>query len=696
MRWLGFAMIVAAACQAGPPTAVDPAGPAREGGEPRTAAVLGPANPPEPESVPEPVPEPPVQQPLPTPPPARPSEPPFIAPLAGPAETIPSAPGGEIEALAVTEDGAAAVTSDAGGGIRIWPTLDGTREPVVVLAARAASLALVRDRAELVIADLDPAGALEVVRTSATGAPAGRAAVPSDRPYTLVRATSHGLLALRDDQVLDVVDLHGGRIGQLAAHPGERVLDVLVRHDRALATVVTGHRLQARWITFGDAPAWGGTAALPFEPTLPIVLAPDHRHVAGVDAVKHVPAIFDLGTGAETEPVDDAGANEAHPLTSAAHPVGFLDAHTVVLDDRGQLAVWMEASSGLIEDGVSVLSQTAGPNVVADHRFIGARLGQLVLATPGRPVQYLGYRMAAASALHRTGGHWFVGQPAVHPEWTELDDDLAVRRIIAPPPAAGPYLTAIPLDELHGLAITGIDNGPHSLVRYTLGSNEVEVLRDNVGPRLEYEPASHLVAVDAPNGTTFFRVDPKTSALGPPMETTLEGTIYLVDPARAEGRIAVAIVGPEGDVGGATVTPIHSICPACPNHVKAGRPQHVRFDAGDVTQLRTLHDLTHIADLTPLVRASPDGQRIVSFANNRVTLRDASGQTRWTIALPGVTAVVWSERGDLVALANGLVRIDVETGALRERRCGWLFELSYDASFDVMPPVVCDAPSSPP
>ncbi len=74
-------------------------------------------------------------------------------------------------------------------------------------------------------------------------------------------------------------------------------------------------------------------------------------------------------------------------------------------------------------------------------------------------------------------------------------------------------------------------------------------------------------------------------------------------------------------------------------------------------------DLVHVADLTPREHRG----LAVTYGSDRVTLRDKTGTERWTIALPDVTAVAWSETGELVALANGLVHLDVETGEPRAR-----------------------------
>jgi hypothetical protein len=86
-----------------------------------------------------------------------------------------------ITVLAATEDGSVAATADAAGAVRLWPALDGTREPVVVAAHPPLALAVMRTDGEIAIAGLDAAGHLEIVRTTAAGLPVGRAVVDSQR-----------------------------------------------------------------------------------------------------------------------------------------------------------------------------------------------------------------------------------------------------------------------------------------------------------------------------------------------------------------------------------------------------------------------------------------------------------------------------------------------------------------------------------
>src|SRR5688572_19947114 len=97
--------------------------------------------------------------------------PPEPAPIAAkkPLGPITGAHGGPINAIAVTSDGRAAVTADITGGMRLWPTLDGTREPIVIKAASPAALAIAHDASGFAIAVTDSANQVELVRLDNKG-----------------------------------------------------------------------------------------------------------------------------------------------------------------------------------------------------------------------------------------------------------------------------------------------------------------------------------------------------------------------------------------------------------------------------------------------------------------------------------------------------------------------------------------------
>lgn len=72
----------------------------------------------------------------------------------------------EIAVLAASDDGRVAVSADRNGGMRLWPSLDGKREPVVVDTETAPErLAIARDGDEIVVAVAGPLDDLAVIRS---------------------------------------------------------------------------------------------------------------------------------------------------------------------------------------------------------------------------------------------------------------------------------------------------------------------------------------------------------------------------------------------------------------------------------------------------------------------------------------------------------------------------------------------------
>lgn len=78
--------------------------------------------------------------------------------------------GGVIRELAAAEEGDAAISSDELNGIRLWPSLDGTRAPVPVeSSSQPEQLALFHDGRDLVAAVLDTAGTVSLIRLGHDG-----------------------------------------------------------------------------------------------------------------------------------------------------------------------------------------------------------------------------------------------------------------------------------------------------------------------------------------------------------------------------------------------------------------------------------------------------------------------------------------------------------------------------------------------
>jgi hypothetical protein len=77
----------------------------------------------------------------------------------------------------------------------------------------------------------------------------------------------------------------------------------------------------------------------------------------------------------------------------------------------------------------------------------------------------------------------------------------------------------------------------------------------------------------------------------------------------------------------------------------------------------------------PVIAPNPEATAVLVLGDNRMVLMDSDGHVRWSVAMTGVVDTGWVEGQPYVRFGSGLATVDVRTGALRERRCGWQFGL---------------------
>src|SRR5260221_1834975 len=247
-----------------------------------------------------------------------------------------------IEIVAATDDGRAAVTQDNMGGTRLWPALDGSAEPIVVHAVAARELLLGRDEGGFVIAALDAAGAVELVRVAANGEQRSRVQLAGDVVTDDIAMTPAGVLALRADQTLALLAPDGVERAHLVPPRGERIAGVIARDGHALA-LMKGAQVHAREIVTAPRIAWGTTSATLPLTTTRAVLSPDGKRIAAATATTGV-AVIDVATGktlatvcksaAEGE-IDGVVFGRAAAGNTAA--LGFVDDNTVACFTLGTI-----------------------------------------------------------------------------------------------------------------------------------------------------------------------------------------------------------------------------------------------------------------------------------------------------------------------------------------------------------------------
>jgi hypothetical protein len=635
-------------------------------------------------------------------PPVAPDPP--AAPKPGPPPT--AAHGAEIVALGVTADGDAVASADRLGGVRLWTTLDGTREPVVIQGIAPRSITVMRDGDGFAIGTLDAAGSVHVIRTSAAGAVRQRITV-GDRPAVEIDATHHGLLVLRADQTIELVDPAGAVASRLLPDPGTHIDSILVRGRRALALLQDGKQLYGRRILLDGGARWGDAT-----PRLEIkfahaVLSPDGDRLAVARPRSLHPVLVDLATGkplpqplcvAKDWPHEHGGVREREFLRgdNAPTPLGFLGNTTVACSVVGTLQWW--STTGVPEEvSVGSFAVNGVPIAISDRALVVGMGPHLAIGSPAM-TRFLGYgahdvaqmRVAADGVLvsssdqqslvldpHlRERARFDLGQ--FRAEWTDvvpLDDRWAIVALIR--------RRSLRRESVQLAVIDGVTRTQRQVLPYDLRDRE-----------LAYEPTTRLLAASDGGASLLLRFDPETHTFGPPIRLASAITptkIALLDPALTDGIAALAI---DSVASGLLIGELHVddmkpgtlIQPRTSYRVpgelravdRAGRVYTRAAGAKDVVIYTRDVAGPRLPDVGGLkLRPSADGSRIAALEAPRLVMLSGAGEVRWDTSHWNSSDVAWLSTGELVAqFPSGVAKVDLDTGALTARRCGLAFGLS--------------------
>ena len=100
--------------------------------------------------------------------------------------------GTSIAMVEIAADGAGAISIDFAKHVRLWPALDGSREPVVVPISSPAQIVLHHDADGFSIASIDTAGGVEILAIDNAGMLTRHASLGADPPYARVVTTGTG------------------------------------------------------------------------------------------------------------------------------------------------------------------------------------------------------------------------------------------------------------------------------------------------------------------------------------------------------------------------------------------------------------------------------------------------------------------------------------------------------------------------
>jgi len=633
--------------------------------------------------------------PAPAPAPAR-----DAAPVTVPHEPSTGAHGAPIVTIAVTADGAAAVSSDALGSLRLWPALDGTREPVVFAAAAARALAITRDGTGFAVAVTDAAGHVQLVRLDRDGRVHARTSLGEASQLELVADTA---LLLRPDQVIEQLAFDGTVRARLVADAGTTIASLAVRDGRALAIVAGEDRVRARWLERAPL-AWGrASATLPIVPG-PVAIAPDGTQLVALAANGRRAMTYDLATGEATRPACPAPEGRVLDGTPDVMPLG------VVGDDwvaclSGTSLVWWNLVDGAARPPPPADAGTADAFAAADGRIVVAHPHQLGLYTPDK-VAFLGYGVRELDHLRGVPGGLMLG---THDRTSlVLDAPDRARATLAVPAKPHAWADAIAVGEDVVLATTVTERSFDPWTRlYQVAMHapgtEPAVATLPYGARtaeLVYEPATGLLATSDGERDVLVAIDVTARTFGERivLETPFAPTrVALVDPALADGTIALALRQLDGSVrvaelhrddvrasSGAerVLAPrrIYDVPGQLAASDRAGK-LYLRDGAGgaDVqVQARDHHVGTLAGVASATLRPSPDGTLVAAYApGEHITLLTTGGVRRWETAAWELREVGWLRDGSLFARFPGaLATLDPAHGTLAARQCGWAFGLS--------------------
>ena len=626
--------------------------------------------------------------------------------------------GGIINRVAVTEQGDAAVSVDNVGGLRLWPTLDGSREPVPFSVNGAESLAISHAGAELLVGVGDQAGAVQLLRFSRTGVLRGRVQVPGETEIDQLVAIEGGVLVARADESIERYDAKGQLRGRIGAGPGESFGALATRHGAAGVILVEqrleeqppvleleeipdhprprhkvlvnrGHAAKMRWIVLGDGLSWGATLALPDKlAETGLAISPSHQRIALFSQDNRL-VVLDV----TKQPVPVDGPT----VTSNPGPsFGFVDNDRVVRMS-GQTKWWVATHA---ENSVNIVDpwhvdtglgeqSINGDGQVADGLVV-AGVGSDLLLQDRSATKYLGWRELATGAVMAAGPHVGVETTMSHIVWLdralqrESDVDLEDYGFTARDRVWW-------LDPNHAAVLTSSDKPALELIDFRHRDQRVALGTYTYIQRVDYDQAMHRLAVVDDGVVRRFDLDlehdqtTELAALDLPFQSSL---LIQLDPARNAGEVAIAwgydddgermATYREGDVKpNKRLKAKHHKVPASSYRGVSSDGTIYMQDGQSLFAMRDGKKLRSFpkGEIADSLVVDSSGQRLVGIHQAAVTMYDPQGTVLWTQNVWGAQGIVFTtdNAGVIVRTSGGLIELDPATGARISAACGFAF-----------------------
>lgn len=612
--------------------------------------------------------------------------------LDGQRRTIEAPHGGVIRRLALTLDGTAALTEDGLGGIRLWPTLDGTVEPRIVDLPATRGLAIATESRGFVVAALDHVGGLVIQIIDRNGIALQRASLHADPAHLGIEMTSRGLLAWRADHRIVRLTTEGALTGQVPLESGQKIVALAVAGERAVVVIASETKQRARWLMLGDSLTWGPWIDAGDEVGGVIAVSPSGKRIASARQLKAqaMPQVVVIEAA--------TGRVVANETTSAASSLGFVDDDHLAVASLDSIR-WLNLSTKQTTPTLPIAGMTTdlldGDMMrVGGGRAIGISNSELMITTPNS-VSYLGYDLETpAVAAVGPSGQLLVG---IRESFALLDADLVATSL----PSLGVPSTAA-VAELVWVGGTTwlvewsqITDGQTSLAVVDIASGKPPKTLRSALPmvgQLRYEASTKLV-------TFSLSVAPEVSTLDP-VRHTLDVLAALPKPAAyrqvelvpvspeiaGENRLVMIemldkltmrwVRDPKNLAQGASIAVQGSFAAADrAGHVYAWRSTPAGLELAVYRDGKWIGMLP--TDGHSAVWPSPSGSHVLLISTNRLSLVARDGTKVWTQAIQGASEALWIDDATLAILgAGGLARFDAMTGKLLTARCGWRFGLT--------------------
>lgn len=609
----------------------------------------------------------------------------------------------QIMGVVTDQAGTVAITRDALGSVRIWPTLDGTREPQEVPVQSPEAMAIATRADGSLAALIDGTGLATLVRFDGDGLVRATATLSPDVPLSGVVVLPGGarVVAVRADQRISLLDENGTELSRLSVRGGRVVAlhaagDLLVAVVRRVVDDVASFELR-RLSRADDNLAWSGDPAKLAEPiaSLPHVasaLSPDGKLFAYMGGTPEASTLRVVRADSGAAIRLDGDVPTTFPATTM---VGFVDDHTVEMAATNA-AAWRVEISGV--NGVAIsaaLGSGTSPPAFASHLRLVGYQSSLALRADNGDVTYLGHRELSPStgALAPDGqsAAWITSSGALVIQRFDGSDDVRIK---------GPndwFGTVAIVDDGHVLA--GRSNGILGLYDSHTGAELAAMVASASTPFFLYESGTKLVAVLRDTGVVW--VVPVDVAAADPFGKPI---------AVNDGAQSFTLLDPELIKGGALMTLDAQMTSrrytmdelsdgVTASEMKKGRVAlgtsawyfdragHYYVPNGTGVDIRD--GASVVATITVPNGASgifpaPSGAKVLITDGSGIgPLRayDSKGKELWSAsALKSVFAATWSEDSARVIAfgQGGGAVLDAKTGTALIGATGWAFGLTSE------------------